>query len=79
MEGKCVFLTEESSLRGIDFKLSEKFKQSTVYIPRQGIGLCMTATVSSPRAYIQAAGRVGRYTESCGRYQLSGFEAYKMD
>ena len=42
MEGKCVFLTDESFTRGIDFKLSAEFKESSDYSPKRGIDLCMT-------------------------------------
>ena len=31
----------------------------------------MLDTVSNPRVYQQAAGRVGRYKERCGRYQFA--------
>lgn len=39
----------------------------------------MTATVSNERAFIQAAGRVGRNCEACNRYMLTGIIPFQKD
>ena len=52
MEDKIVLLTDESRVRGCDFKLSEEFKNSEVYDPKRGIDLLIAEPLSNQRAHV---------------------------
>ena len=69
MKDRCIVITDEQWLRAVDFKLDDKYK---LYNPDyKGIGLMMLRRVSCKRIYEQAAGRVGRQNEHCGRHQFA--------
>ena len=70
MEDKLAILTDERGVRGLDFKLSQEFKDSEVYDPDRGIDLLLAAPLPNKRAYDQAGGRVGRFSERAGYYVL---------
>ena len=52
MEDKVVILTDESKVRGLDFKLSEEFKNCEVFDTERGIDLLLAEPLRNKRAYV---------------------------
>ena len=69
MEGKCLIVTGEELMRGIDYRLKK-----TVGSMEDGIDLLIMRSFSSQRAVEQGLSRVGRYNEPCRRYKLKSIE-----
>ena len=65
MEGKCLIVTGEELMRGIDYRLKK-----TTGSMEDGIDLLIMRSFSSKRAVEQGLSRVGRYNEPCRRYKL---------
>ena len=60
-------VTSEEMMRGIDYKCST------------GISLLIAKTLSNPRIYLQCLGRVGRWTDACKRYILTGIMKHETE
>ena len=69
MEGKCLIVTREELMRGVDYRLA-----STTGRAVDGIDLLVMRSFSSQRAVVQGLSRVGRYTEPSTRFKLSNVE-----
>ena len=69
IEGKCLIVTKEELMRGIDYRL-----KGTIGRAADGIDLLIMRNFSSLRAVEQGLSRVGRYNEPCARYKLSKVE-----
>ena len=66
LSGKeLLLITEEEEMRGTDFRCEK------------GIDLLVDETLSHERSFIQALGRVGRYTEQSGRYYRPGLTLFR--
>ena len=52
MEDKIAILTDEGTVRGCDFKLSEEFKNGEIFDPDRGIDLLLAAPLPNRRAHI---------------------------
>ena len=57
-------------MRGVDYRMGEKGDTEN----NDGIDLLLAAPFSNERAFEQGLARVGRYTEPCTRYILSGID-----
>ena len=66
MEGKCLIVTREELMRGVDYRLA-----STTGRAVDGIDLLVMRSFSSQCAVVQGLSRVGRYTEPSTRFKLS--------
>ena len=66
MEGKCLIVTREELMRGVDYRLA-----STTGRAVDGIDLLVMRSFSSQRAVEQGLSRVGRYTEPSTRFKIS--------
>ena len=67
MRGKCLVVTKEWLMRGIDYRLKDLDLSAA-----DGIDLLLAASFSNQRMYQQGLARVGRYTEPCSRYVVRG-------
>ena len=66
LRGKeLLIITDEEEMRGTDFRCEK------------GIDLFIDETLKHERSFIQALGRVGRYTESCGRFYRPGLTLFR--
>ena len=65
LERKCLIVTDEELMRGIDYRLKK-----TEGSKDDGIDLLVMRSFSSKRAVEQGLSRVGRYNEPCRRYKL---------
>ena len=70
MDGSCLIVTDESLMRGVDYRLKEQGSSSKT----DGIDLLVAGSFSNRRAYIQGLARVGRYNEPCSRYRLASIQ-----
>ena len=68
MRGRCLVVTEEYLMRGIDYRL----KEAQAFEGKDGIDLLVACHFSNERAYQQGLARVGRYNEPCTRYSIKG-------
>ena len=68
MHGYCLIVTDESLMRGVDYRL----KEEVLHDATDGIDLLVACSFSNSRAYKQGQARVGRYNEPCTRYILKG-------
>ena len=73
MRGRCLIVTDEYLMRGIDYRL----KETKAFDEKDGIDLLVACPFSNERAYQQGLARVGRYNEPCTRYKLR--EATRID
>ena len=58
----CCIVSQPLLMRGFDYRCKD------------GIRLLIASKLDSARAYVQALGRVGRYTDPCERFKLSTVE-----
>ena len=68
MRGRCLIVTDEYLMRGIDYRL----KEMQAFDGEDGIDLLVACPFSNERAYQQGLARVGRYNEPCTRYRIKG-------
>ena len=68
MSGRCLIVTDEYLMRGIDYRL----KETQALDGKDGIDLLVACPFSNERAYQQGLARVGRYNEPCTRFILKG-------
>ena len=79
MENQVAIICDPKNTRGLDFKLSDALKNSQAYNPSKGIDLLLHAPTLNPRDFIQCAGRVGRYNESCRRFMIKSITPFKNE
>ena len=69
MQEIIALVQNEKDMRGVDFRVD--IAKGVLPGPNDGIDLLICKKFSGIRAYQQALGRVGRYSEPCGRYILA--------